>query len=182
MTKTNTKRMTTLYFRDYYGYGRTIEFLGLDARPKDCDARPEDCDGTRHTLRTAVASPAQIAKIKRAIADGVRYEVKHVKGNAMRPNTVRVRTYGPHKVEVRQDIERWTELLVQQCLRSVDYADRLASDHANPQPPRFHKEHVLSLEHTLKWLTGTLSRRVCGYIDPAFMKYPKRGRKSPSTV
>ena len=169
MTKTMTKKMTTLYFQRYYSGAHA--FLGLDARP-------ENYEGTLHT---AVASPAQIAKIKCAIADRVRYEVQYIEGNAGRSDTVRVHTYGTHKEEVRQDIERWTELLVQRCLGAVNGADRLASDHANPLPPRFHREHVLSLERDLNWLTGILSRRVCGYVDPAFMKYPKRGRKSPST-
>lgn len=169
-TKTMTKKMTALYFKKGY-YGDAQDFLGLDARPKHYEK----------TLFTAVASPAQITKVKRAIADGVRYEVKHVKGNAVRPDTVRVRTHGTHKEEVRQEIREVTARLVQQCLSAVDEADRLAGDDANPLPPRFHKERVLRLEHNLNWFTKFLFSRVCGYVDPAFMKYPRRGRKSPST-
>ena len=167
-TKTMTKKMTTLYFQDYYGYA--WNFLGLAARPKD----------HAYPLHIAVASPAQIAKIKHAIADSVRYEVKYIKGRGTHPATVRVYTYGTHKEEVRQEISALIAWLSRNCLSAVDDADRLASDDANPLPPRFHKRRVGVTKGSLNLMANSLVSRVCDYIDPAFMEYPRRGRKTPS--
>ena len=164
-----TEPMTTLFFDSYYG--EVGEFLGFDARPKQFG----------HRLFTAVASPAQIAKIRRAIADGVRYEVKHVKERGTHPATVRVYTYGTHKEEVRQEIREYIAWLAQECLSAVDHADRLASDDANPLPPSYHRQYMRGKKGTLDWATSVLISRVCGYIDPTFMQYPRRGRKKPST-
>ena len=165
---TKTKKMTTLYF-EHTPCLTAKKFLGLAARPKD-----------RAYPYIAVASPAQIAKIKRAIADGVRYQVKYIKGRGTHPATVRVYTYGTHKEEVRQEISSVIAWLSRECLSAVDDADRLASDDANPLPPRFHKRRVGVTEDSLNFIADSLVSRVCGYIDPAFMEYPRRGRKTPS--
>ena len=168
MNITTTEPMTTLFFNSYYG--EVGQFLGFDARPKQFG----------HRLFTAVASPVQITKIKRAIADGVRYQVKYIKERGTHPATVRVYTYGTHKEEVRQEISALIAWLSRNCLSAVDDADRLAGDDANPLPPRFHKRRVGVTKGSLNLMANSLVSRVCDYIDPAFMEYPRRGRKTPS--